>query len=297
VTAALVVLALGMGVQIEGGPDCPAPSEIHERMRPLLPPALWASDSHRARVAREGTELTIDLRDQNGVLLAHRTVPIASSTSCADQAGEAAVILAAWEVRLQTGDLGMPDLPNPPPPPPTPIPVEAPQTPSGSLELGAGALVSLVSGQAAFGGSADLVLGGKSTPWIGVLSLTGVGTHSLHLGPGLAEWDRFALALGPGLRFRFGAFALEPSAFFSACWVQIRGEGFDPNLRVNDYDLALGVAVRLSLAADRFRPWISASAGDWLRGQQVEVTGLGLPPVQIPKVEFLLALGLSFELQ
>ena len=291
-TAALVVLALGMGVQIEGASGCPDPSEIHERMRPLLPPALWASGLHRARIERTGSELSIEMSEQTGLVLARRKVTIAPSTSCSDQAGEVAVILAAWEVRLQGGDLEMPDLPRPPPPPPL-RPPEPPQ-PSG-LEVGAGALMSLVNGQAAFGGMGTLVLGGEATPWIGALSLTGVGTHSILLSPGSAEWDRVALMLGPGLRLRWGAFALEPSVSFALCWIRIQGAGFRFDKVVDDYDLGLWAGARLSLAAGRFRPWFSASIGDWLRGQEVEVTGL-VGPVHLPNVELLLALGLSFEL-
>jgi hypothetical protein len=236
-------------------------------------------------------DLTIELWEQSGVLLARRTVAISESTSCSEQAHEAAVILAAWEVRLQAGELEMPELPKPPPP------TQAPEPRPLGLEVGAGALLSLVKGQAAFGGTATMVLGGERTPWIGVLSLNGVGTHSVPVPPGSVEWDRLALALGPGYRWRFGAFALEPSASFAMCFLHMIGRGFNPDHAANDYDLALGLGVRLSLAADRLRPWVGASVSDWLRGQRVEVTGLGTPPVQIPKVEFLLALGLSFQLQ
>jgi hypothetical protein len=278
-----------MGVQIEGASGCPDPSEIHERMRPLLPPALWASELHHARIERTGSELSIELSEQTGLVLARRKVTIGPATSCSDQAGEVAVILAAWEVRLQGGDLEMPDLPRPPPPPPP-----EPSPPSG-LEVGAGALVSLVKGQAAFGGEGTLVLGGESTPWIGALALTAVGTHSVPISPGQAEWDRLALMLGPGLRLRFGALALEPSVSFALCWIRIRGEGFSTNKIANDWDLGLWAGVRLSLAAGSFRPWFGASIGDWLRGQQVEVDGL-TGTEHLPNVELLLALGLSFEL-
>jgi hypothetical protein len=279
-----------MGVQIEGASGCPDPSEIHERMRPLLPPALWASEAHHARIERTGSELSIELSEQTGLVLARRKVTIAPATSCADQAGEVAVILAAWEVRLQGGDLEMPDLPRPPPPPEPP-----PVTPSG-LEVGAGALMSLVKGQAAFGGMGTLVLGGESTPWIGALAVTAVGTHSIPVSTGSAEWDRLALMLGPGLRLRWGAFAFEPSVSVALCWIRIRGAGFHPNEIANDWDLGLWGGARLSVAAGSFRPWFSASIGDWLRGQEVQITGLPGGPVHLPNVELLLALGLSFEL-
>jgi hypothetical protein len=291
VTVALVILALGMGMRIEGSSGCPDPSEIHERMRPLLTASLWASEAHRARIERSGDQLTIDLTDQDGLPLARRTVAMAPATSCSDQAGEVAVILAAWEVRLQGGDLGMPDLPKPPPPPPE---VSPPPKPSG-LQLGAGALMSLVQGQAAFGGMGTLVLGGESSPWIGALSLTAVGAHSLSIEPGLAKWDRLSLVGGPGIRLRWGALALEPSLAFALCWIQIHGVGFTTVQTANDYDLGLWAGLRLSVALGSLRPWFSASIGDWLRGQQVQVNGLGAP-VKLPNVQLLLALGLSFEL-
>jgi hypothetical protein len=364
----LPLLALTLAVQVEGNGQCPTPAQVREQLRPLLPRELRSSNAHRARMTRNGKGLSLELRERGGVLLAHRSFHMDRAQSCSEQARQVAVILAAWEVRLQAGDLAAPDLhevaaplapegaatvpleaapttevlppappqvtpappaPEAPPPPqpqatpepvapplapaeaPQPLPsapppeavveaaVEAPKEPAApsplTLDLGAGALASLTGGQLAFGGLAQVVLGGQRSRWIGVLSLTAVGNHSLKLDPGTALWSRFALSAGPGLRLRFGAFALEPYVLAAIALLHLRGEGFTNTAAVNGYDVALGAGLRFSVSWHRLRPFLAATVSDWISGPKVALHGTD-ETTSLPNVEFLLELGLSFEL-
>jgi hypothetical protein len=380
VTAILVALALGLGMKVQGNTHCPSVAQIDAQLRRLMPSEPAAASGHRARVTRQGRELVLELREKDGVLLARRSYAI-SKQSCTEQARQVAVILAAWEARLVSGDLRMPELPEPPAPPvpaagpalvgaiasplppsgtnppasatasptvaavvapvapippsvppvlPPPVTVTAPapspppetppttvaeapappnavevpgavpeaaSEPSGwTLDLGAGALASYTGRQVALGGLALLVFGAEQGPWIGLLSLTAVGNHSLSLDSGSARWSRFGVNLGPGLRLRFGKVALEPFLMASLAWLHLTGSGFEPSTTVNSYDIGLGGGARASVSLGRLRPWLAVTLGDWLLGSKVTVEGGSQPPVPIPNFELILQVGLSWEL-
>jgi hypothetical protein len=386
VTAILVALALGLGMKVQDGTRCPSAAQIQAQLRRLMPSEPAAAAGHRARVTRHGRELVLELREKDGVLLAHRSYAIANQ-SCTEQARQVAVILAAWEARLVSGDLRMPELPEPhaspapatapalvggiaspmpptgttppvtatatptvadvvapaaaattpvapippsvapavPPPvmPTAPTPSPPPETPAAvaeapappnavevaaavpeapsepsrwTLDLGAGALASYTGRQVALGGLALLVIGEQQGPFIGLLSLTAVGNHSLSLDSGSARWSRFGVNLGPGLRLRFGKVALEPFLMASLAWLHLTGSGFEPSTTVNSYDLGLGGGARASVSLGGLRPWLAVTVADWLLGSKVTVEGGSQPPVAIPNIELILQVGLSFEL-
>jgi hypothetical protein len=163
-----------------------------------------------------------------------------------------------------------------------------------TFDLGLGGLASFTGKQFAFGGLFLGVLGDERIPWIGLLSLTAVGNHSMSLQSGSAVWSRFALNAGPGVRFHFGSWAVEPFLEASIAWLHLRGQGFDPSTTKNGYDLGLGGGARGSLSLGKLRPWAAATVEDWLSGAKVAVEGGS--PQNLPNVELLLEVGVSYEL-
>jgi hypothetical protein len=177
---------------------------------------------------------------------------------------------------------------------PSPEAAEQSTARSLTLDVGAGILGSLAGGHWALGGMGELVVGNRSSPWIGVLSITAVGNHSLVLGSGTAEWSRFAFNVGPGMRFHLGDFALDPYVLLSPAWLHLRGSGFIDPTTANGFDLGLGGGARLSVSWHRLRPWVAFGVVDWLLNPQVLAHGLDAAE-SLPNVEILLQVGLSFD--
>ncbi len=311
------ILALGLGIAVEGGGGCPDAEVVRARLATLLPPGVGAK-AHVAHLVLAGDSLDVELLGRGGELLGSKRLSF-STESCAARAQAVAVILAAWEVQVQGIALDLPRAPPPPLPPLPTMPAAAPSTSSPvqvsqqppraaeavaarpappaklALEVGAGALGSVAGGQLAFGGLVTALLGPRQGLWIVVADLEGIGDHALPVDGGFAQWDRFALGVGPGLRLRWRWLAFETYAVASVSWLQLRGLGFSADQAGNDVDVSVGLGLRIAATFRKLHPWLGVRVDDWLRGERVQVSGLsGSSP--LPDLEVLTGLGCDVDL-
>ncbi len=303
------LLALALAVSVGGGSDCPAPGAVEARLAPLLPHDQEGAPEHAATVERQGDEVAVQLRARDGELLASKKLQLAAQ-SCLGRARTVAVLLAAWELRLrgQGPELLLPAPPAPPPPPPPPPPAmivakpapppPAPPAPGRlALEIGAGGLASIVAGQPAFGGLVTALLGPREGLWVVAADLEGIGNHSMPYGngsAGSAQWNRFVLGLGPGLRLRWRRLTVEGHVMASASWLQLQGSGFSSDQRGGDLDVSVGAGLRVAASFGKLHPWVGVRLDAWLRGESVQVVGLS-GPAPLPNLEVLPALGCDLD--
>src|SRR5262249_54534493 len=132
--ALLLMFAAGV-VKVDGSASCPSPAQVATRLRALLADVPAAGAPDQARIDAMRGQLRIELRSAAGILIGARRVDVVGS--CADLAGVAAVVIAAWETELRSARLPLPRLPAPraeraPPPAVSPsarAPLETARTP------------------------------------------------------------------------------------------------------------------------------------------------------------------------
>ena len=85
-------------VVVDGEGTCPAPSDVEARLGALIPQVEEREPQHRAVLEHSAAGLQVDLRRDDGERLAQRVLD--GRGSCADLAAATAVVIAAWEARL-----------------------------------------------------------------------------------------------------------------------------------------------------------------------------------------------------
>jgi hypothetical protein len=294
--AAPAVAFGGGSLGIEGASACPSPADVSDRLKPLLPPGQPAGPPHRARLARDGRELRLELRDAQGGVLARRRF---TAAPCADLAAAAAVVIATWEVELRgRGALGLWLEPVPAPSAGPPA-VRAPSVPAprSALELTLGA--AALGGAGSVGGIVPGALiearAGRPPSAAGIWAALAVeGDRTLALAGGTADWQRVVAAAGPRGRWPLGAgrLALEVDAGLLAALLLVRGSAFPRNHDAATFDPGGSASVRLVARAGVVRPWVGAVAWLWPMIHEVAVTG-GTETRSLPRVEGFLAVGLA----
>ena len=323
-----MLVAAGPVVPAPGGSQCPTAAEVAARVATLLTPGGRAGDPDIVAVRDDGAGLRLTLERPDGSIIGQRVLDAAHP--CADLASAAAVIVATWESDVhpeflqalpQVSTAAAPADASPPavpvlppalapalPPGPELPPVTAARPPvvrAGSssrlaLDLGGGVFGSLAPGADSIGAAPGLLVHVALSPWgrgLGArLALLYPGERQVDLPPGLAQWRRVALALGPQVRFAayVPGWSWDVHADALLAWVQVRGVGFSSNLSSTGWDPGLGVGLRLLMGGSTAAaPWVDLALAGWPRQQVVQLAE-DPPGRPLPALEAQLAVGISF---
>jgi len=300
-----LVVALWLTMQIQGAGSCPATSDVEGKLAPLLPPDFMESSADSAIIVEDadGT-LSVSLARPDGRTVGQRRLPRAAT--CAEQAETVAVTLAVWEAQIHPEiSLRLDGLTAAPssavaavPPsnrePELRAPIEARPARVTTWAVGAGLVGSWQPGSVAPGGRIDAMLGAVDRPWRWRLSLAGLGTHTLSLGPGQANWWRVYLALGADYAFPLGRrWALALGAAGVAGIATADGSGFSTDRTARAVDLGVEGMLRVEVRLGAVRPWLGLTLVTWLRQQTLEVTGAATS-VALPRAEPMIVVGADF---
>lgn len=285
--------------EIAGDSACPTPMEVQARLADLADErhSERASTHHRVYLTSTEQSVHIELLDGEGALLAERRLD--RTGTCGDIALAAAVVLAAWEAKLDPGVTRMAaPLASPSAdaePAVTGLRLAPPTPPSLRFDAGLGLLGALAGNAPAYGATLVARLFPTRT-WLGVgaaLSVTSTRRQTIAEPPSSVEWMRGALALGPTYRFGGTGSGLDLHASAVLALLHTRGSG----LPKTDSD----TSVQLGLAAGLRGLWVWQNAAGWL-GVDVSVyPGDDRLTVEnhdgdvgrLPKLEVALAFGVS----
>jgi hypothetical protein len=169
-----------------------------------------------------------------------------------------------------------------------------------ALDVGGGVFGSLAPGADSIGAAPGLLAHAALSPWgrgLGArLALLFPGERQVDLPPGLAQWRRVALSLGP--QFRFAAYvpgwSWDVHADALLAWVKVRGVGFANNRSSTGWDPGLGLGLRLLMGGGTVAvPWFDLSLAAWPR-QQLVLLEAAPPGRPLPRLEAQLAVGINF---
>jgi hypothetical protein len=130
----------------------------------------------------------------------------------------------------------------------------------------------------------------------GRLSLQGTTERELVLGSGAVRWRRLIGGVGPQMRFTSSGRAVTLDLHIDALLaaVSASGTGFSVNRSAGSVDAGVAAGARLFWGIGRsVQPWLALSLAGWLR-QEVAYNEPGGASVKLPRVEGIVALGLSF---
>jgi hypothetical protein len=293
----------GPVVAVEGDSICPLPQVVAARLGELLPGATLASEPDVALLDDQGASVRIQVRRADGTPIGERVLE--RTFPCPDLAGAAAVIIATFESDVHPEfRLALATPPRAPAPPPVVATAPAPASPrtsTAAYEIGAALTGSLAPSSDSAGAAAGALLVGGWTPAGrrigGRLSLQASTARTLDLGTGngTVQWRRFVAGLGPQWRWASASrdvfFDLHADALGAV--VLASGGNFMNDQDANGLDVGGGLGARLMLPGRLFAPWVDLSAYGWLRRQVAYESPSGAS-VSLPRIEGILALGLSF---
>jgi hypothetical protein len=172
-----------------------------------------------------------------------------------------------------------------------------------TLGIGLAGQVALTAASAAVGGWLDVQLSTPQDSWGGRLLLGGLGTRTLPLISGAAEWTRLPLALLARRRSHARPYrlVLDGSAGLFGAAVLVRGTGLAQDYGSLDFDLGPGAGLRVGRLIDLPSGQLLASlellAVGWLRRQDLRLLGEAQPVKSLPGWDILLSLGLGWQRQ
>jgi hypothetical protein len=295
----LVMVATGPAVTVNGDATCPTADEVSTRVAELVPAVDTTTAPDLARIEEAGGVLRVSLQRPDGALVGTRD--LSKTSSCAELAAAAAVVVAAWESDVHP-EFG----PSPPalPPPEFAAPaavVQAPPKPTPpplAFEVGAALAGSVAPGAGSAAAAAGGLIVASARPSrrsVGLRVMLAGGTErEIPLGTRRVSWRRLVAGLGPELRLTSPAtpFALDLHAEALVASLSARGQGFTNNLNASSVDPGVSAGVRLVLGNRTVAPWLDLSLAGWLREQRA-VSTVDEVSVALPRVEAAVALGVS----
>jgi hypothetical protein len=301
---------------VGGETSCPAPAEVQAAVGALLPgPALTSSARVELRRERRtvpspdaasavgpgapGTgpeELVIELRGQDGGIVASRRLPVQvqAAESCADLATAAAVVISSWLRELQEGGQLALELSARA----APAAARAAVAPGGpGYDLGAGFAAALAGSSFAAGGRIDGAVAPGPGRFAVRLAFLGTGQRSVPLAGGQALqalWTRLAFAVGPRVRFHPGPLVLEGHVeALGAVLLLQGGQNVPMATGATVFDPGVGGGVRLGYPRSRWLPFVDVSVMGWPQPQTVAVHNASAS-AEVPRFEVLLTAGVAF---
>jgi hypothetical protein len=258
----------------------------------------------------------VRLRTGNGALVAEKRLP--TVLTCSERADAVAVILAAWEARLQSGartSLPLPPDDSPPtgagavsaiapPPSPPPLasatdlttaaPAENPvSSPPWQFTLGAGAFGSFAGSDLRGGATIEATAGRRASPYaIGVSGFL-VGDHQADLSNGQGAWWRMGATLDGRRTFSADTADLEARLAIALARLEVEGKSFPSTGTDVLVDPGLVGGLRLISQNKTLRPWLDLGLAYWPRTHALMVSGTDRS-IDLPHFELMLGVGLSF---
>ncbi|HEY5448715.1 MAG TPA: hypothetical protein VIQ54_08185 [Polyangia bacterium] len=291
----LLVIATGPAVTVNGDATCPTAEQVSTQVAQLVPAVDTATPRDLARVEDADGALRVSLWRPDGELLGTRD--LSRTSSCADLAAAAAVVVAAWEsdVHPEFRPALVPAASGPPAvvralpqPTPTRLVFEVGAALSGSIAPGAGGAGTAAGGLIV----ASLMPSRRAVGFR--LMLAGATERDVPLGTRRVFWRRLAAGLGPDVRLAPGSapIAVDLHAEVLVGSLSARGEGFTFNLNDTSVDPGVGAGARIAFGSRAVAPWLDLSLGGWLREQRA-VSTPDQASVSLPRFEAAVAVGLS----
>ena len=300
-------------VVVDGEGTCPAPSDVEARLGALLPQVDEREPQHRAVLDHSAAGLQVDLRRDDGERLAQRVLD--ARGSCADLAAATAVVIAAWEARLNPEIAARMKLPGGDNPVPVPVPKpelktadSAPPRPSHvGLEGGIGVVASMAGSDIAPGLTIQGALMSPGDRFGATMALSGAARRDQVLdnaNGATAGWMRGVLALGADARLH-GSSQLIFDLHVEALLGLLRVEGAsgasnaDPLATWSSQSdigaqVGAGAGVRVMRAWGALGVWFGLGARAWPGHQRLVVEGEPQATGEVPRYEGELALGVSW---
>jgi len=300
-----LVLAMGPAITVNGNATCPTADEVSTRVAQLVPAVDTSAPRDLARIEEAGGVLRVSLSAPDGALLGTRDLP--RTSSCAELAAAAAVVVAAWEsdvhpefrpsipVTVPSNEVAAPAaVVRAPSTPSTP---STPTAPRLVFEVGAALSGSVAPGAGAAAAAGGMVIASATSTRRSVglrLMLAGGTEREIPLETGRVFWRRLVAGLGPELRVTpwSTALTLDLHAEALVAALSARGEGFTTNLNDASVDPGVGAGGRFVWANHTVAPWLDVSFAGWLRGQRA-VSAPDDASVALPRVEATVAIGVS----
>jgi hypothetical protein len=287
----LAVLALWLAqpmLDVQGESTCPTSAEVSERLARLVPPGGPGRPGRAPHaLLSDGKKfVNIELVGPDGGLLAERRLERAAP--CSDLAEAVAVILAAWLAKFSPALAAAEVLP-----PPSPPAVVNPRR-VARLDLGIAGLLSLVGGQAVWGGKLEGMLFPFGIPlgFDGAFSLTATHTQSFAAPPVEAKWIRPALSLGPDLRLSGRRSALDMHANAVLALLHVEGQGLQQISSDTGPQFGLSAGLRGLWTWSRGAAWAGADLFIYPGRDRLTVANHGEVGA-LPHLELQIALGVS----
>ncbi|HXI59244.1 MAG TPA: hypothetical protein VNO55_24425 [Polyangia bacterium] len=310
-------------VDVRSTSDCPGAAAVQTALQGLLSAAADAPLPDVADVEARGDTSVISLHTAGGAFVAEKRLP--PELSCAERAAAAAVILATWEARLQSGaraslplppaQSATPALPQPPaaaprptspPPAPTaendltarPAPLASPPPPdlaadSWRLFPGAGVFGSFQGGGLGAGVSVEAELAASSSSFSAGVGAFLASEHQATLSSGQAVWSRMGGSIDGRWRKRLETMDVQARLAFELARLEVEGRSFPST----GYDILIDpgatFGVRLIPQRNTVRPWLDLAATYWPRQRVLFVSGTDAG-VTLPHVDLMLGIGMSF---
>jgi hypothetical protein len=291
-------LAAGLAdaaVEVRGDSVCPRPLEVANQLAQLVvasrddapPDIAWLSDDG-------GASVRLQLRRNGDEAIEDKALP--AGLSCAERASTAAVILAAWEARLDPPD-GAPVIARLPRLDPLEPASGTDPTPAGAVVIdgSTGAFMAVTSAGTAVALVADLSLTPPSSRLGVTTGLLAVDAHSVALFSGPVSWRRLGLTTQAHWRLASRSLWVEAQGGLVFSLIHVVSDA--PSATVFDPGVTAGLRIGTA-TAPAF--WLQVSAAYWPRVHEVYthsgvvVNELAPDQRKLPGLELLAGLGVAF---
>jgi hypothetical protein len=283
-------------IEIWGATTCPAPADVEAALPGLIERSDQTPIADVVELTPDGDSVLLTLRGASRESLGEKRLDAA--LSCDERARAAAVVIAAWEAKLdpQAGALVVP--PSPAGAAPAAVeqtqmpPIDMPPPPT-RVETGVSVAGSINGTTLAPAAIIEVAVARPFASLIPTVAGLFVGSHSMPVGPGDGTWRRFGLVATVGSRRNLPPVYVEARGGGALTWLDISGSSYPLNASGVTFDPGLTIGVRGGLRLAHFHWWLDAAAMFWPRGQEVYVGG-SPGSALLPRAEALLGLGASY---
>lgn len=277
----------GSQLVMEGDLLCPSEEAVRQALAQLRPPAEWPAD---LVVIRSNLQrLSIDLGRASG-----QQRELAMEPDCQARAAATALVIATWMDDLPAEETDAPVL--------EPIKDEvAAPPPRGPAhhEIGAGLSAN----------ARDMVQPGVYAEFVRLRPESDLGwlanldlctPREVLVDGGVSRWMRASVALGVQARTVYRRLLLAADLGISGAYVAAWGSGYATNKTDGSFAWGPTAGLRAGIPWGRFRWWIAARGGWWVRGQSMQIdakTHAGSARFDLPAWDLQAVLGASYVLR
>lgn len=285
-------------VLVDGQATCPSAVEVQRRLGDLMAGVRDDLSQDRARIETTTDGLRIELRRDDGSLIAERL--LGAKGSCADLASASAVVIATWEAQLRpvrTARIQLPPEDRAGSAPAVAREAPSPAASRSSLEAGLGGVGSLAFGDATEPALGGLVFGTWSPRGAGLglhAALAGTAARTSSLTTSVTtSWTRAFLQVGPSYRLLVGPARVDAHAGALAGALFVSAAGVPSARSDASLDFGASLGVRLSTRWAPMAPWLGIEGLFWPARDRLAISGISTTR-EVPRLEAWLAIGVTF---